>query len=304
LPPRAVAGPFREPGWATQGQFRPDAVLTWSERRSAGPVGLSALVRTATRCYCVGREGADRSPVRRGRLAVSLNIAQLYSELSASRARIVAADQERRRIERDLHDGAQQRLVSLALHLDATRAAAPPELDAQLRHALDEANGAAEELREIARGIHPAILVEGGLGPALRTLARRSPIPVDVDVRAHGRLPEQVEVSRYYVVAEALTNAAKHARASSVAVAVEADPARAVLRVTVRDDGTGRRARPRHRSASRTASRRSAAGFSWTAREGPAPDWRPNYRSPRWAAPSPPASTDRATGPAIILPGR
>jgi signal transduction histidine kinase len=177
-----------------------------------------------------------------GQLAVSLDNAQLYAELSASRARIVAAaDQERRRIERDLHDGAQQRLVSLALHLDAAHAAAPPELGAQLRDALDEANGAAAELREIARGIHPAILVEGGLRPALKTLARRSPIPVDVDIdiSAHERLPEQVEVSTYYVVAEALTNAAKHARASSVTVAVEADPDRAVLRITVRDDGTG-----------------------------------------------------------------
>jgi signal transduction histidine kinase len=177
-----------------------------------------------------------------GQLAVSLDNAQLYAELSASRARIVAAaDQERRRIERDLHDGAQQRLVSLALHLDAAHAAAPPELGVQLRDALDEANGAAAELREIARGIHPAILVEGGLRPALKTLARRSPIPVDVDIdiSAHERLPEQVEVSTYYVVAEALTNAAKHARASSVTVAVEADPDRAVLRITVRDDGTG-----------------------------------------------------------------
>jgi signal transduction histidine kinase len=180
-----------------------------------------------------------------GQLAVSLDNAQLYTELSASRARIVAAaDQERRRIERDLHDGAQQRLVSLVLHLDAARAAVPPELDTldgRLRLALEEATGAADELREIARGIHPAILADGGLGPALKALARRSPVPVDVDVdvRATGRLSGQLEISAYYVVAEALTNAVKHARATSVTVEVEADPDDAVLRIAVRDDGVG-----------------------------------------------------------------
>ncbi len=178
-----------------------------------------------------------------GQLAVSLDNAQLYAELTRSRARIVAAaDQARRRIERDLHDGAQQRLVSLALQLRAAQAAVPPqlgELDAQLDRAVAEARGALDELREIARGIHPAILAEGGLGPALKTLVRRSPIPVDLDVRVQGRLPEQVEVSAYYVVAEALTNAAKHARASTVTVTVEAETGDAVLRLAVCDDGVG-----------------------------------------------------------------
>jgi signal transduction histidine kinase len=94
-------------------------------------------------------------------------------------------------------------------------------------------------VREIARGIHPAVLAEGGLRPALKTLARRSPVPVDLQVNADGRLPEPVEVSAYYIVAEALTNAAKHARASAVTVTADADPAGAVLRVTVRDDGVG-----------------------------------------------------------------
>ncbi|WP_346276115.1 AAA family ATPase [Pseudonocardia sp.] len=169
--------------------------------------------------------------------------AESRAELTTSRARIVAAaDQTRRRIERDLHDGAQQRLVSLALQLRTARAAVPPELDA-LAAELDElaagATGALDEVREIARGIHPAILAEGGLRTALKTLARRSPIPVDLDMRAEGRLPEHVEVSAYYVVAEALTNAAKHARASAVTVAVEVDAADAVLRVAVRDDGAG-----------------------------------------------------------------
>ncbi|MEU7872905.1 AAA family ATPase [Dactylosporangium sp. NPDC049140] len=178
-----------------------------------------------------------------GQLAVSLDNVQLYAELTESRARIVAtADQTRRRIERDLHDGAQQRLVSLALQLRAAQATLPPELDplrAQLDSAVAGATDALDELREIARGIHPAIVTDGGLGPALRMLARRSPIPVDVCMRTQARLPEPVEISAYYVVAEALTNAAKHAQATAVTVTVEASPADAVLRVTVRDDGVG-----------------------------------------------------------------
>jgi signal transduction histidine kinase len=176
-----------------------------------------------------------------GQLAVSLDNAQLYAELTTSRARIVAAaDQARRRIERDLHDGAQQRLVSLALQLRAAQAAVPPELGelgADLARAAAEATGALEEVREIARGIHPAVLAEGGLRLALKALARRSPIPVDLQVHADRRLPEPVEVSAYYVIAEALTNAARHARASAVTVTVEV--ADDVLRVAVRDDGDG-----------------------------------------------------------------
>ncbi len=188
-------------------------------------------------------ERLDAVKLIAGQLAVSLDNAQLYAELSQSRARIVAtADQTRRRIERDLHDGAQQRLLSLALQLRAAQAAAPPEAAELARQVGDVAGGLAdalEELREIARGLHPAILAHGGLRPALKTLARRSPIPVDVQVHTEQRLPEPVEVSAYYVVAEALTNAAKHARASAVTVTVEADAADAVLRVAVRDDGTG-----------------------------------------------------------------
>jgi signal transduction histidine kinase len=176
-----------------------------------------------------------------GQLAISLDNALLYAELTASRARIVAAgDQARQRIERDLHDGAQQRLVSLALQLRVAQTAVPPELgdlNAGLDRAVTEAAAATEELREIARGIHPAVLADGGLRSALKALARRSPVPVDLQVRTDGRLPEPVEVSAYYVVAEALTNAAKHARASAITVRAEADGD--VLRVTIRDDGAG-----------------------------------------------------------------
>ncbi|MFC4041526.1 AAA family ATPase [Dactylosporangium siamense] len=173
-------------------------------------------------------------------VATAIANAESRAELTTSRARIIAtADQTRRRIERDLHDGAQQRLVALALQLRAAQAALPPEFDASLDSAVAGATGALDELREIARGIHPAILTEGGLGPALRTLARRSPIPVGLDMRPVERLPEQVEVSAYYVVAEALTNVAKHAHASAATITVEADTADVVLRVVVRDDGVG-----------------------------------------------------------------
>jgi signal transduction histidine kinase len=163
------------------------------------------------------------------------------AELAASRARIVAAaDQTRRQIERDLHDGAQQQLVALALELRAAEAAVPPghgELEGQLAGVAAGLVRAGDELREMARGIHPAMLSEGGLAPALKTLARRSPIPVQLDMRIEGQLPERVEVAAYYVVSEALTNAAKHAHAA--VVHVEAETADRVLRLTVRDDGAG-----------------------------------------------------------------
>jgi signal transduction histidine kinase len=162
-------------------------------------------------------------------------------ELAASRARIVAAaDQARRRIERDLHDGTQQRLVSLVLDLRAAEAAVPPEmteLRARLAHVARELGDATDELRELSRGIHPAILSEGGLPPALKALARRSVIPVELEVDVPARLPEPVEVAAYYVVSEALTNAAKHAHASVAYVNVRARVGS--LELSVRDDGAG-----------------------------------------------------------------
>jgi signal transduction histidine kinase len=180
-----------------------------------------------------------------GQLAVTLDNAQLYAELTTSRARIVAAaDQARRRIERDLHDGAQQRLVSLALRLRAVRAGAPPdsgELAGELDSLVSEATSALDELRELARGIHPVVLVEGGLHAALEALALRSAVPVELDVAVEGRLPEQVEIAAYYAVSEALTNAAKHAAASVVQVRVDIVEAEGadLLRVEIRDDGRG-----------------------------------------------------------------
>jgi PAS domain S-box-containing protein len=162
-------------------------------------------------------------------------------EVSASRARIVAAaDETRRRIERDLHDGIQQSLVSLALQLRGAQTTVPPdlgELDDKLSRIVDGMTGALDELREISHGIHPAILSKGGLEPALRTLARRAAVPVDLDLRADRRLPQPVEVAVYYMVSEALTNAAKHAHAS--VVNVELDTRDAILQLAIRDDGIG-----------------------------------------------------------------
>ncbi|HUJ34100.1 MAG TPA: GAF domain-containing sensor histidine kinase, partial [Solirubrobacteraceae bacterium] len=176
-------------------------------------------------------------------VATAVANAESRVELITSRARIVAAaDQTRRRIERDLHDGAQQRLASLVLRLRTAQADVPPELrelGAELDRAVRDGSGALEELQEIARGIHPAILAKGGLGPALKALARRSAAPVQLDVRTTGRLPEAVEIAAYYVASEALTNVAKHAHATAVTVTVEADAADTVLRVSVSDDGAG-----------------------------------------------------------------
>jgi signal transduction histidine kinase len=171
------------------------------------------------------------------------------AELAASRARIVTAgDETRRRIERDLHDGVQQRLVSLVLAQHRVEAMVPPglsDLRAQLSRQADGLAGALEELQEIARGIHPAVLTQGGLVPALNALARRSAVPVELAVRVEPRLPEPVERTAYYIVSEALTNAAKHAQASTVHVAVAARDG--VLVLSIRDDGRGG-ADPRHGS--------------------------------------------------------
>jgi signal transduction histidine kinase len=172
-------------------------------------------------------------------VATAVANAQNRAELIASRARIVAAsDEARRRFERDLHDGAQQHLLALALRLRF--AAAPHESDeihTEITDVAAELADVIDELREISRGIHPAILSEAGLRAALRALARRSAIPVDMDVRIDGRLPEPVEVGAYYVVSEMLTNAAKHAGAS--VVQVDAEASGGTLRVCVRDDGVG-----------------------------------------------------------------
>jgi signal transduction histidine kinase len=174
-------------------------------------------------------------------VATAVGNAESRAELAASRARIVAAaDETRRRIERDLHDGTQQRLVSLGLELRMAQSLVPAglaELKTEIGRIAGELGGAVEDLREIARGIHPAILSEGGLGPAVHTLARRAAITVELEAAAITRLPEPVEVVAYYTVSEALTNATKHAHASVVSVVAREQDDR--LHLTVRDDGVG-----------------------------------------------------------------
>ena len=186
-------------------------------------------------------DAADRMADFTELVATAVGNAQSRAELVASRARIVAAaDETRRRIERDLHDGTQQRLLSLGLELRLAQGMVPAELrelEAEMSRVVDELNGVIEDLREIARGIHPAILSEGGLGPALRTLARRAAIAVELEVAAIARLPEPIEVAAYYVCSEAVTNATKHAYASVVRVAAQERDDR--LHLSIRDDGAG-----------------------------------------------------------------
>jgi signal transduction histidine kinase len=174
-------------------------------------------------------------------VATAIANAEGRSALAASRARVVAAaDETRRRIERDLHDGIQQRLVSLGLELRAAQVTVPPqlgELDGVVSHVVEGLASVLDELREISRGIHPAILSEGGLEPALAALRRRSAVRVELDLNVERRLPEPVEVAAYYVVSEALTNAAKHAHASAVNVDLDTDDG--LLQLAIRDDGIG-----------------------------------------------------------------
>jgi signal transduction histidine kinase len=220
------------------------ATRDWGLRSSVGvPVGAESQLWGAIVVALTGGESLPAGTESRlagftELVATAIANAEARAEVTASRARIVAAaDQARRRIERDLHDGAQQRLVTLALKLRAAQAAAPPGLGGQLEEAAAEAASALDELRETVRGIHPAILADGDLRTALKALARRCPVPVDLRIRVKERLPEPVEVSAYYVVAEALTNVAKHSRASAVRIEVEI--AGDILRVAVHDDGVG-----------------------------------------------------------------
>jgi signal transduction histidine kinase len=167
--------------------------------------------------------------------------ADALEQLAASRARIVeVGDAERRRLERNLHDGAQQRLVSLALDLrmvGATLEKDPPAARRTLASAQDQLAKGLEELRELARGIHPAVLTERGLGPALQGLFARAPLPVEITELPEERFPGPVEAAAYYVVAEAITNVAKYARASYVTVSIQRANGSATVVVT--DDGVG-----------------------------------------------------------------
>jgi signal transduction histidine kinase len=174
-------------------------------------------------------------------LGTAIANADSRAELAASRARIIAAgDDARRRIERDLHDGAQQRLITLAVALrrvDAKLPAGADEVRADLTRVVAGLTTAVDELRELSRGIHPSVLTEGGLSPALKALGRRSPVRVKLDIGVEQRLPDQVEVAVYYTVSEALTNASKHANATRVWISLRVE--HEVLRLSIRDDGVG-----------------------------------------------------------------
>jgi signal transduction histidine kinase len=174
-------------------------------------------------------------------VSTAITNAETRAELAASRVRIVtAADHARQRFERDLHDGAQQHVVALGLHLRAVEALVTPEQDElrrQISLVMDGLNAISAELREISHGIHPAVLSRGGLGPAIRALGRRSPLPIGLDLNLDARLPEPIEVAAYYVVAEALTNAAKHSHASEATVRAGVEDGN--LRLVIADDGSG-----------------------------------------------------------------
>lgn len=244
---RRTGQPDRIDHYATAAGAIADRLTSIGLRSGVGaPVRVDGQVRGA---LLVGSEGESPLPPQceervcdfADLVATAIANAETRAELKASRARIItAADHARRGFERDLHDGAQQRIVSMGLQVRALEAALPDdaqEVREGLGHVVTGLGDLHRDLQELSRGIHPAILSRGGLGPAIKTLARRSPVPVALDICVAGRLPEPVEVAAYYVVAESLTNAAKHAHATEVAVraGVEAD----VLRLVVADDGVG-----------------------------------------------------------------
>jgi signal transduction histidine kinase len=226
----------------------------------------------ATGAVLVYDEGLELEPqlVRLTVAAASMALehARLQAEVQAqleqvraSRSRIVeAGDAERRRLERDLHDGAQQRLVtlSLALAMARDRAAADPQLESLIESASKEAREALTELRELARGIHPAVLTETGLAGAIQALAERSPVPTTIITVPAGRFQTAIEATAYFVVSEALANVAKHAMAGSAEVTIREQPGRLVVQVS--DDGAGG-ARPEKGSGLRgLADRVASAG--------------------------------------------
>ena len=198
-------------------------------------------------------------------------------QVRASRSRIVeAGDAERRRLERDLHDGAQQRLVtlSLALAMARDRAAADPQLESLIESASKEAREALTELRELARGIHPAVLTETGLAGAIQALAERSPVPTTIITVPAGRFQAAIEATAYFVVSEALANVAKHAMAGSAEVTIREQPRRLVVQVS--DDGAGAPGPRRDPGCGAwpTGWPRRAACCGWTARRGAGPAWK------------------------------
>jgi len=219
-------------GYLTRGVVRPI-------RRTSRMAGEVARGDLTVRVPETGK--AEIGDLERSFNSMAGSLERNRTELTTSRTRIVTAgDAARRRIERDLHDGTQQRLVTLSLELRMIAADIPEEhktLKSRLTLAVGEMRDIVRELREISRGIHPAILTKGGLAPALAALARRSTVPVDVRTNADWKVSEQIEVAVYYIVSEALTNAAKHAKASQVWIELDVDGTD--VRLSIRDDGVG-----------------------------------------------------------------
>jgi signal transduction histidine kinase len=214
-------------------------VTSWVEALPLMVAGVPAVLLVLHLCNGLGWLWALFARVMLGPSTVQLH--ERVDDLRDARARIIAAaDAERRRIERDLHDGAQQRLVALSLTLGMaeSRLTADPAAAAPLiAQAREEARLAVQELRELASGIHPALLSERGLGPALEALAARAPVPTTVDGVPSFRVPPQVESAAYFVTAEALTNVAKYAGATSASVTLAIEHGRLLL--VIRDDGAG-----------------------------------------------------------------
>jgi signal transduction histidine kinase len=232
------------PGWLSHVPARRTdlAILTVSDQPTAwAACGIGVLLAVFTFGVTYGLTTAEGALARAMLGVTAKELAERVDVLQGSRARVVdAAEAERRRIERNLHDGAQQRLVALAMNLGRARARYDED-PAAARRMLDEAHSDAKlaltELRDLARGLHPAVLTDRGLDAALSGLAARSTVPVTLDVHVEPRCSPTIEAIAYFVVSEALTNAAKHAKATSVRVTVARTPK--ALRVVVEDDGVG-----------------------------------------------------------------
>ncbi|WP_328502779.1 sensor histidine kinase [Streptomyces sp. NBC_00457] len=211
-------------------------VETWPGAFGVAVLGLALLAPGA---YALGCAAGARAELARALLTTKAEDSERVTELVRSRVRLVDAfEAERRRIERDLHDGAQQRLVALTMTLGLARLDAPPgPLADQLAKAHADADGALAELRELIHGIHPKVLADYGLEAALTDAADRSPVPVDLDLDLPGRLPRPVETAAYFVAREALANVARHSGAETAGIHGRYDGGRLVLRIE--DDGCG-----------------------------------------------------------------
>jgi signal transduction histidine kinase len=214
-------------------------VTSWTEALPLAVAGVPAVLLVLHLCNGLAWLWALFARVMLGPSTVQLH--ERVDNLRDARARIIAAaDAERRRIERDLHDGAQQRLVALSITLGMAESRLPRDPEAAvplIAQAREEAALAVKELRELASGIHPALLTERGLGPALEALAARSPVPTTVDGVPSFRLPAPVESTVYFVTAEALTNVAKYAAATTANITLAVEHGRLLL--LIRDDGAG-----------------------------------------------------------------